>query len=881
MKIKKLIAAVTALNLIAGNYYAGPASYSVRAESGDTDIISAAEEAEEKVTASQNLPVPSDNIKYHLINYSNLVPADDGYMRVFYDDKISEGSVSVEYYDREFNFISAKSIEMELSIWGGFFCGSDAYYLIEGENNTAEDTAAEVIRVIKYDREWNRIGASNVTGDSKFGHQVRYPFDYGCVKATEHNGKLYVVTGHEGYVDASVGQGHQGFLMITVDEETLEGKITDADLWHSFAQYIVSDKSALYVLEQSEGSGYTKLTRYDSETMKDESVKVLEYGGDRSSVWAVPCYATVDEIALSADNILCAGTSIDQSMYDSSNSVPYNIYLTVTPKNKFSGEATNVIWLTDFADEKVTFSGLNLTRINDDRFMLSWGVKNEQPEGETDGNDVLSGYVLHYVFIDGAGNKISEEFTENAPVSDCEPVFNGSEIVYYASNGSTVNFYSVNAETGAFSKRMYHVIGDHAEWSFEGNTLTISGTGELKAPSGGSSYSYISTWANLNDKIETLVIEEGIENIPENIFRRLTSLKEVKIPGTVKSIGKNAFSNCSSLESIVIPDGVETIEEQAFYECENLKRVVIPESVKEIGEDILWTGYYWLSDDSHVYNAVIYAPEDSYAYQYAKENKITYRQYYDWIPLTAEDFDAFAEENGITSVRGKYIVYCDKTDGYSYVSTGSSRSGAFSNAEKYSAGQSADDTAVRTVYVYEALIPGNVKFTIQQLVSGEDEKTVSDETYIINEDLSILVITQFAASRADKISYVKSLAEKKDSAECTGLISEAVSELEGLEYDTEKSMDENLELIDSVVSVYEESLAAQRAEDKLKADMADFEEYKADSVKTVKAMLLETDSEACAELIESAVASIEGLEYDAEKTLEENIAATVPVITDI
>ena len=55
---------------------------------------------------------------------------------------------------------------------------------------------------------------------------------------TETNGTLYIVTGHEGYVDESVGQGHQGFLMIAVDQASMTGKIVSCDLWHSFAQYI-------------------------------------------------------------------------------------------------------------------------------------------------------------------------------------------------------------------------------------------------------------------------------------------------------------------------------------------------------------------------------------------------------------------------------------------------------------------------------------------------------------------------------------------------------------------------------------------------------------------------------------------------------------------
>ena len=38
-----------------------------------------------------------------------------------------------------------------MELWGGFYAGSDAYYLVEGQKNTAESDTAEVIRVIKYD----------------------------------------------------------------------------------------------------------------------------------------------------------------------------------------------------------------------------------------------------------------------------------------------------------------------------------------------------------------------------------------------------------------------------------------------------------------------------------------------------------------------------------------------------------------------------------------------------------------------------------------------------------------------------------------------------------------------------------------------------------
>ncbi len=46
---------------------------------------------------------------------------------------------------------------MELDIWGGFYNGDDAYYVVEGVNNESENDEAEVIRIIKYDKTWKRI----------------------------------------------------------------------------------------------------------------------------------------------------------------------------------------------------------------------------------------------------------------------------------------------------------------------------------------------------------------------------------------------------------------------------------------------------------------------------------------------------------------------------------------------------------------------------------------------------------------------------------------------------------------------------------------------------------------------------------------------------
>lgn len=369
MRIKKIIAGLTVISAIA----ACPTNaFGISIEKTTVYAESTTGEALYAESGYGMNPLASNNLRRYLKRTSYLVPTEDGYMRVFYNS--TDKTVTIEYYDGEFNIISRQNIEMELSIWGGFYKGSDAYYLIQGENNTDENTDAEVIRIIKYDMKWNRISAAKIVGNSGFGNQVRYPFDYGCAEAAEYDGNLYIVTGHEGYVDPQYGQGHQGFLMIKTDTSTMKGEIIDSDLWHSFAQYIDNKGSDLYVLELSEGSRYTKLSKCDSSSGRKNSISVLNYGGMRDSAWAIPCYASVDGMALSEKNILCLGTSIDQSKYDdySYDSTAYNIYLTVTPMSDFSEDSTELIWLTDNKDNGMSFSGTDITKISDDRFMISW-----------------------------------------------------------------------------------------------------------------------------------------------------------------------------------------------------------------------------------------------------------------------------------------------------------------------------------------------------------------------------------------------------------------------------------------------------------------------------------------------------------------------------
>ena len=163
--------------------------------------------SEISINASDSLvPVAIDNLDLSAVTNvktatrlkrSYLVPNASGYMRVSFDNERKK--IWIEDYNDKFMITSKRSLDLELDLWGGFYAGDDAYYIAEGQNNTEENNNKEVIRIIKYDHNWKRLGAASIKRDRVVAeNSVRYPFDASSCDMIEHKGKLYLVSGHEG-----------------------------------------------------------------------------------------------------------------------------------------------------------------------------------------------------------------------------------------------------------------------------------------------------------------------------------------------------------------------------------------------------------------------------------------------------------------------------------------------------------------------------------------------------------------------------------------------------------------------------------------------------------------------------------------------------------
>ena len=105
--------------------------------------------------------------------------------------------------------------------------------------------------------------------------------------------------------------------------------------------------------------------------------------------------------------------------------------------------------------------------------------------------------------------------------------------------------------------------------------------------------------ADIRLKVKTIVVEEGITSLGENAFSNIPNVTTIKLPGTLTKIGSKCFAYDSALTDVYIKP-----------------------SVKSIGDDLTWTGYYWVSDHSTVQKRVtIHCRSGSYADQFAQDKK--------------------------------------------------------------------------------------------------------------------------------------------------------------------------------------------------------------------------------------------------------------------
>ena len=428
------------------------------------------------VTAKAAVNTKSDiEIATRLHNYSRsaspigsyLVDIGNGNMMRVQSDYDSS-NIYVEYYDSQYNVTGVRQLAPELPIYGGFYSGSDAYYIVTGQKNEEESDTVECYRITKYDKNWNRIGSAGLYDCNTF-----LPFRAGCVRMTEADGYLFVRTSHQMYL-SSDGLRHQANVTIQFDENKLV--ITDSytDVMnskygyvsHSFNQFIKTEGNHLVAVDH--GDAYPRsivLTEYQTDFTNGQFISNMNY-------WKNPCKSTdlfefTGEIGDNATGASVGGFEVTDSAYlvaansinqeDTSDDRSRHDYrnVCIVGKSKRDGH-TFVNWLTNLEGD-LSATTPYLVKINDNKYLVMWFYQKR------------SVGAIDYTYIDADGSQISPVYTMNGMLSDCEPVYINDTVVWYTSdNDGNVTFYGVDSNGNALGS-LNGLIYDGDNWVYYRN----------------------------------------------------------------------------------------------------------------------------------------------------------------------------------------------------------------------------------------------------------------------------------------------------------------------------------------------------------------------------------------------------------------------------
>lgn len=390
---------------------------------------------------AQNYSITAQPVNSYLyVNPAGTLTRVEHIGRQYVKDSVIEERVVVEDYDSGFNLRSSRDIPLELPKWGGFYAGKYYNYVIFGQDNPSEDDSLEVVRVVKYSKDWRRLGHASLRGAN-----TTIPFRAGSLRCAEYGDFLYIRTCHQMY-KSSDGRNHQANMSLAVRQSDMA--LTDACylvmyatgyVSHSFNQFLLVDESSSFVTIDH-GDAYPRsivLMRYENkaggdkfrgETKNSSIVTFPGAIGDNATGAAVGGFVETASgyvTAFSYDGKGGQGGADDRA-----------VYLSYTSKD---GLGSSVAPLTGPGMRTPVLVPLGL-----DGGFAMW----------TDTSDAF--YYARYTQI-GTTGPVHGVSAAEAALSDCQPILYNGEMVWYVTTNKwdsdpSCVFYRLNPVTGAIAK---------------------------------------------------------------------------------------------------------------------------------------------------------------------------------------------------------------------------------------------------------------------------------------------------------------------------------------------------------------------------------------------------------------------------------------------
>ena len=395
---------------------------------------------------------------------SYLTTCTDGKLMRVQANTDDNGKVLVEYYSSDYKLQETKTLEAELSLFGGFYETDNNYFLLTGQENPNKASSVEVYRITKYDKSWNRINSVGL-----FDCNTAIPFDAGSARMDALGDYLLIRTCHEMY------NGHQANVTIQVNIESMA--IADSYtgvmntsvgyVSHSFNQFIKVENNHIIAVDHGDALPRSiALLQYDTDvttgnfqTNNCRLTNVMSFptGGVADNNYTG---ASIGGFEISDSSYLIAGNAIDMTNEDKFlTNETRNVFVAAVDKGN---NEVNINWLTEYAEGEETTSTPHMVKIGNNQYMVLWSRDN----------------TIYYITVDGTGKKTSETYQLAGNLSDCVPTVVNNKLVWYTWNYETIVFYDIDLNN--LNKTNTKIIKNGHDFEVTSTTGTVSGNAVCK-----------------------------------------------------------------------------------------------------------------------------------------------------------------------------------------------------------------------------------------------------------------------------------------------------------------------------------------------------------------------------------------------------------------
>ncbi len=363
----------------------------------------------------------------------------------------SNSCINIETYDINYNLVGSKNIAFELPLFGAFYSGEKFNYIAYGQENPEEEANKEVIRIVKYTKDFARVDSVSVHGGDSFTVE---PFVASAGKMSENGNKLVFHTSRLRYKTED-GLHHQSQLTLIVDTDTMTvlndmGEFQPNHVSHSFNQFVSYDGNSCIFVDHGDAYPRSIVLHKQNGTNDYTEVDLFKISGETGNNYTG---VSAGGFEISSQNYIVALNSVNQSAFGKFKGISAyerEAILCVVPKNKLDGTAVKQYKITNYEGTNRCASTPKLVKINENKFMVLWQEILIKKDSNKNSSLVNSDYSLgdfKYLVIDGSGNAMGKTQTlSGGLLSNCDPILLGNQVVWYINQGCNRIFYTIPVE---------------------------------------------------------------------------------------------------------------------------------------------------------------------------------------------------------------------------------------------------------------------------------------------------------------------------------------------------------------------------------------------------------------------------------------------------